>query len=123
MKHFKLEEFACKHCGQVQMDETFLEKLDELRERCGFPFVITSGYRCPEHNRVVSNTGLLGPHTTGRAADVKVRGRQAMLLIYEALDMGVFTGIGLNQKGTGRYVHLDTLANGPNSPRPTIWTY
>ena len=26
-----------------------MEMVDELRDRCGFPFVITSGYRSPQH--------------------------------------------------------------------------
>ena len=28
----------------------FLQKLDALREVCGFPFIITSGYRSPNHS-------------------------------------------------------------------------
>jgi zinc D-Ala-D-Ala carboxypeptidase len=35
-----------------------------------------------------------------------------------ALEAG-FTGIGVQQKGTGRFLHLDTLEN----LRPTVWSY
>ena len=31
------------------MKPLFLEMLDELRAKCGFPFTITSGYRDPKH--------------------------------------------------------------------------
>ena len=48
-KYFTLEEFACKHTGENNIDPTFVRRLDELRAVCGFPFVITSGYRDPSH--------------------------------------------------------------------------
>jgi len=48
-KHFRLEEFNCTHTNSNSMDEAFLHKLDELREKCGFPFKITSGYRDASH--------------------------------------------------------------------------
>lgn len=124
MKYFKLEEFTCKcGCGQAKMNQRFLEKLDALREDFGAPLLVTSGYRCPEYNQRVSNTGPDGPHTTGHAADLAVRGPLAMELLEAALVRGGFTGVGLNQKGTARFVHLDDLPNEPNRPRPTIWTY
>jgi zinc D-Ala-D-Ala carboxypeptidase len=104
------------------IDTVFLEKLDELRERCGFPFVISSGYRCPTHNAAVSSTGKSGPHTTGRAADIAVSHGQAFTVLAEALQMG-FTGIGVQQKGGSRFIHLDMLPNGPGQPRPTVWSY
>jgi hypothetical protein len=34
-----------------------------------------------------------------------------------------FTGIGVQQKGGGRFIHLDNLPNGPGQPRPTVWSY
>ena len=43
MKYFELEEFNCQHTGNNEMKPEFLEKLDQLRHNCGFPFVITSG--------------------------------------------------------------------------------
>ena len=49
MKYFTVDEFNCQHTGENQMDPEFMEKVDKLREHCGFPFVITSGYRSPDH--------------------------------------------------------------------------
>ena len=43
-ENFKLEEFACKHCGYNFIDNNFVNKLQELRTECDFPFIITSGY-------------------------------------------------------------------------------
>lgn len=126
LRYFQPSEFACKglNCcgGAVRMDHAFLLEIDELRHRCGFPFIITSGYRCPIHNAKVSSTGSTGPHTTGRAADIAVSHANALKLIREALAMG-FTGIGVQQKGGGRFIHVDNLPNAPGQPRPTVWSY
>ncbi len=48
-KYFTREEFVCQYTGTNKIKDEFIEKLDELREACGFPFIITSGYRSPSH--------------------------------------------------------------------------
>lgn len=107
------------------MDDSFVRKLDDLRERLGFPLIINSGYRCPDHNERVSNTGRNGPHTTGHAADVKVYGRQAFELVTHCTLGGWMRGIGLRMHGNHarRFVHLDDLDSSSGRFRPTIWTY
>lgn len=120
-KYFSIEELKCKHCGKLNMSLVFVERLDTLRERVGFPLVISSGYRCPEHNNAVSNTGLNGPHTKS-AVDIAVDRAKARIVLREALLME-FSGIGIQQKGTGRFIHLDDLPNAPGQPRPTVWSY
>lgn len=122
VKHFRPEEFACRHCGKVEMNEVFVSKLDAMRGQCDFPFVVTSGYRCPDHNEAVSTTGRDGPHTTGRAADIAVSGAAAYRVLSMCQRFGI-TGIGVQQKGSGRFLHLDDLENGPGCPRPWIWSY
>jgi uncharacterized protein YcbK (DUF882 family) len=79
--------------------------------------IVTSGYRCPEHNQNVSSTGPDGPHTTGKAVDIGVSGTDAYDLALLAMQMGV-KGIGINQKGTGRFIHFDFAR-----PQFTIWSY
>jgi uncharacterized protein YcbK (DUF882 family) len=120
-KHFKHHEFSCKHCGENKMEDSFVDKLDALREECGFPLRLTSAYRCPEHNMRVSTTGPDGPHTTGRAVDIAVRGPQAYRVVALAAKHG-FTGIGVHQKGAVRFIHLDDLFP-PLHPRPNVWSY
>ena len=122
LRYFSLDEFACKHCHQNLIDPVFVQELDDLRHQLGFPLVISSGYRCPEHNAKVSSTGRTGPHTTGRAADIAVTHGRAYEVLQTALLMK-FTGIGVNQKGTARFIHLDNLPNAPGQPRPTVWSY
>lgn len=122
IKHFKPSEFAC-HCGDcgsdgTEMDMRFIRRLDALRKLYGAAMQVTSGYRCPAHNNRVSSTGLTGPHTTGRAADIGVSGSAALELVL----LSNFGGLGINQKGphNKRFIHLDDL-EGPTRPR--IWSY
>ena len=94
-----------------------------LRERLGFPLIITSAYRSPEHNAAVGGrTG--SAHLAGRAVDVAVYGQEAHALVRWAMLLG-FTGIGVSQRGERekRFVHLDDLPPSPGTPRPWIWTY
>ncbi len=127
MRYFKYSEFDCKDpdisgvgTGEKFMVMDFLERIDELRHRCGFPFVITSGYRTPEYNMKVSNSGAKGPHTTGKAADIEAKiGREKYIILKHAMTLG-FTGIGIART----YIHLDTLGGAESSQsRPWVWTY
>lgn len=119
-RFFSEEELQCKCCNKNGMQDNFMKKVEALRLACGFPFTVTSAYRCSKHNASVSATGVNGPHTTGRSIDIGVRGEQAMKLVQKAVELG-FTGIGVSQKGTGRFIHLDDLTDG--YPRPNIWSY
>jgi len=87
VKHFKTSEFDCQHTGENRMEKDFLSKLDELREYCGFPFVITSGYRSPSHP-LEAVKEIPGTHAH--------------------LEHG-FTGIGV----AGDFIHLDTRGTLP----------
>jgi uncharacterized protein YcbK (DUF882 family) len=125
-KYFNQFEFACR-CGTCgsdgdEMHEVFMAKLNHIRELCDFPFIITSGYRCPAYNNRVGSTGFDGPHTTGRAADILMNGEQAHKLL---MMIGYrMTGIGISQRGPHekRFIHLDDLIR-PHHPRPWIWSY
>ena len=112
-KYFNWTEFDCKHTGLNEMDPAFVDKLDILREVCGFPFVITSGYRDKTHPEEAKKS-TPGTHSSGIAADIAVNsGAQRRLLVQKALELG-FTGIGVAKT----FVHVDT-----RTTRPTMWTY
>lgn len=104
-------------CGMLPRKKAML-RLQYARELTHFPWIITSAARCPEYNAKVSSTGLTGPHTTGLAFDIGVQGEQAYAVL-SALLKASFTGIGINQKGTGRFIHGDLIVIG----RPMIWSY
>jgi zinc D-Ala-D-Ala carboxypeptidase len=117
-KNFTKKEFDCKFSGENFMQEEFMNKLQELRDMYGKPMKITSGYRSRNHPSERSKDGI-GPHVQGLAADIAVQGADAHRLVGMAIALG-FTGIGVNQKGNGRFIHLDLVKS---SIRPTIWSY
>lgn len=116
--NFKRSEFACQHCGSEGIKEELVAKLQELRNLYGKPMTITSGYRCPLHP-VERKKNAPGTHAEGIAADVGVQGEAAIELLHKAITVG-FKGIGVQQKGTGRFIHLD-IGTGPT--RPALWSY
>ena len=112
-KHFDISEFRCRETGENDMDESFIHMLDELRERCGFSFAITSGYLSVKHTAERSKEKG-GTHTLGIAVDIAVsNGEQRMKIVREALEMG-FGGIGVART----FVHVDMRAT-----TPVMWTY
>ena len=95
------------------MKPEFLFKLDALRESCGFPFVITSGYRSPDHP-IEAVKEIPGTHAQGIAADIKItNSAHRYTIIREALAHG-FTGLGV----AGDFIHVDTRGT-----VPVIWVY
>lgn len=116
---FSNHELSCRHCGLNHMNDAFMQKLVRMRTELDFPFPLSSAYRCPTYNNTVSSTGFNGPHTTGRAVDIMVSGKQAFDIVSRAAEFG-FTGIGVKQKGANRFIHLDDL---DIDLRPWIWSY
>jgi len=126
--HFVPADMRCKcGCGVLLIDEDHMDRLEYLRSKCQFPLIVTSGYRCPQHNLAVAETGLAGPHTTGKATDFSIEGERAYLLVTFALSCEPpchMSGVGIGQRdGTPRLVHLDSLTAADGFPRPRIWTY
>lgn len=113
--NFKEYEFRCRHCGQQDMKPEFMERLQALRDVYQRPMPITSGYRCENHP-IEKAKAEPGMHSTGLACDVGVQGADAHELMRLAFHLG-FTGIGVQQKGLGRFVHLDLR------PTPMVWSY
>lgn len=112
----------CRHTGLLRMAPDFLDKIQTLRNIYGFPMYGTSGYRHPTHP-IEAAKASPGPHSTGRAADFGCSHESSFRLLEAIVKSGLFTGIGLHQKGTGRFIHVDDLPESPGMPRPTTWTY
>ena len=53
------------------------------------------------------------------AVDITIRGEDAYKLIQVALEHGV-PRIGVNQKGSSRFIHLD---GDTSKPSPVFWSY
>ena len=113
MRYFKLSDFDCQETGNNEMSEEFLEKLDELRHKCGFPFIITSGYRDKTHS-IEARKAKAGTHARGIASDIRINnGNEAYDIIKNAQSMG-FNGIGVAKS----FIHVDIRKG-----MPVIWCY
>lgn len=113
--NFNKSEFDCKETGENEMQHDFMFKLQQLRTAYGKPMKITSGYRSLRHSIEARKT-TIGTHPQGMAADIAVNGADAIRLLELAIRMG-FNGIGIQQKGNARFIHLDTR------PIPAMWSY
>ena len=113
LKYFTLDEFDCQHTGANEMDAEFLRRLDALRDACGFPFRITSGYRHPSHP-IEAKKKKSGTHSQGIAADIAVvDASQRRILVAKALQLG-FNGVGVARG----FIHVDT-----RETTPVLWLY
>ncbi|HUT04247.1 MAG TPA: D-Ala-D-Ala carboxypeptidase family metallohydrolase [bacterium] len=86
-EHFNLREFQCPCCALVKLDSRLITALESLRANIGGkPIIVTSGYRCSDHNKMLCGA-INSDHLHGWAADIVVRGMDAheIALAAEAL--------------------------------------
>lgn len=109
-KNFNREEFACGHCGRLDvLDIELVRCLQRLRDIVGKPLVIVSGYRCCAGNRQVGGVEY-SQHLFGRAADIHAGYATAR----QCRSAG-FSGVGIR---SGKVVHVDLL---PLKTNPTAY--
>lgn len=119
MKYFKISEFDSPDSpgSGSNMDEEFLRILDDIREDCGFPFIINSGFRTPTHNEEVGGKPS-SAHLSGLAVDIKTSSRKNQLII---LIESIYKGIDRFGLATnGSYIHIDY---NKDLPHPALWYY
>jgi len=119
--YFKPKELQCKFTGEEGFDPDFLVKLNVIREECGFSFPLSSAYRSPQHP-IEARKERLGAHTYGKAVDILANGENALEIIRVALKHDI-KRIGIQQKGGGRFIHLDDCTEEEGFPSPAIWSY
>jgi uncharacterized protein YcbK (DUF882 family) len=125
--NFSHAEMRCSQTGMCRLDDEFMDKLQKLREAVGKPLTITSGYRSIDHTieaAKIEDSKPAGSHTTGKAVDVACERGFAYQVLFAAIKLG-FTGIGVQQSGSRRFLHLDTVGVDDNFhvPRPALWSY
>lgn len=116
-EHFNVQEFKCK-CGknhEIKIDETLINFLEMLFPVLGAKWcIVSSGYRCREHDKRVGGSGY-GQHTTGRAADVcffdeENKPISSKIVSCKAQDLGIPGIANINKKFN--FIHLDTRTSG-----------
>lgn len=123
-EHFNSREFECPCCRYALIDTNLPRVLEDLRRLIGRPVDITSGYRCPSHNKDVKG-GEFSRHLLGCAADVSWAGagidlkdakfRDELVKRAELSNSHIY-GIGWGQY----YIHIDTDVT---RKKLTQWTY
>lgn len=116
--NFKKAEFKCP-CGKCNgygngIATTLVETLQELRNKYG-KLQITSGYRCPAHNKAVGGS-TNSKHTKGQAADFYLNGfnnqSNRVNMVNELKKTKYYnysyTNVNGNHPNMGNVVHLDT---------------
>lgn len=113
-KYFSEREFACHHCWQLPkggLEPNLIRILDEARERAGVPIIVSSGYRCLEHNRAIGGAAQ-SYHMRGMAADVysnDISSDELHEVIYKVMQgLGIKGGHQYYPPGRGDFVHVDT---------------
>tara|TARA_R100001198_G_scaffold93628_1_gene74918 strand:- start:930 stop:1424 length:495 start_codon:yes stop_codon:yes gene_type:complete len=102
LKYFEDSEFIDTKSGHHKMNREFLLKLDALRARCGFPLIINSGYRSPNHPDEIFKKKP-GTHARGIAVDISAWNlKKKKIILKHAKALG-FKGIGVYPG----HVHLD----------------
>ena len=115
--HFNVQEFKCK-CGDTHdtlISGELIDKLEQLYTALNCSkIIVTSGYRCPTHDKNVGGTST-GQHTKGTAADICCYGQDGQpisskLVCCKAQELG-FTGIA-NIDSSYQYTHVDVRNTG-----------
>lgn len=109
-ENFKSTEFDCHGngcCSTTLIDDDLVKYVQKIRDHFGKPITVTSGYRCPTHNKNIG--GATGSrHSKGQAADIVVSGVAPAEVAKYAESIGI-KGIGLYETNKdGHFTHVDT---------------
>jgi hypothetical protein len=87
----------------VGVSDKLMEKIDLLRDKCGFAIVITSGVRTASYNSTLEDSVSNSAHLKGLAVDLLCTdSKKRYRMLQVAFELG-FTRIGLGKN----YLHLD----------------
>ena len=96
------------------MDEEFLQRLDQARAFADIPFIINSAYRSPNHPLSIKNPS--SSHIKGLAVDIKATDNATRFKIIDALIFVGFKRIGI----ADTFIHVDMDYD---KRQEIIWTY
>ena len=117
-KNFTRAEFGCRcGCDTNEISDDLIDYAQDIRDECGFPLPVTSGYRCPNH-KIERSKKQPGTHAKGLAVDFGISGAQARIVARIAL-VKSRGGVGINQKGIARFIHVDIGKDRTGN----FWTY
>lgn len=115
IRYFKPREFDSpdQRDSGLWMDEALMRRLDALRDKLGYPLVVSSGFRSRRHNLKVGGAPD-SAHCLGLAVDLLCGSDDRRYsLISSALALG-FTRVGIYPS----HLHLDLRLD---KPQQVIW--
>jgi uncharacterized protein YcbK (DUF882 family) len=119
-KNFTTKEFECKcklaSCVNQKISKELVDKIQKAREEFGSSLIITSGYRCLEHNTAIGSRPT-SQHVLGRGADLTCKDNDKLFEILEKY----FLAIGDARISIGNrsnFIHVDT-----RSDKKRRWLY
>lgn len=109
IRYFTREEFRC-HCGGKHCDgfpaepeEKLIRLADRVRTHFGVPVTVSSGVRCPVHNKAVGGVSN-SRHLSGKAMDFSVRGFSSSAVVPYVQSL---TGVRYAYAIDHSFVHMD----------------
>ena len=121
MLHFESHEFDCPNLPNsgINMDDAFLQMLDDARSIAGIPFNITSGYRTKDRNKLVGGVSN-SSHLVGKAVDIAVGSGGERYIVLNALIQAGFRRLGVAKT----FIHADSDSIDQGGAKPnSVWTY
>jgi uncharacterized protein YcbK (DUF882 family) len=113
--NFSLDEFRCRHCGDVNAANAhaLAQRLQQVRDVYG-PMKIVSGFRCQVHNELIGGK-TFSQHLVGLAADLECDNDPDRYRLLKLLIDFHFPRIGIG----AHIIHADigTITG------PLIWVY
>ena len=103
-QYFTPEEKTGSQGTIADLKPDFVDKMDIGRKESGIPWVITSGYRTPEHNSLIGGSPTSG-HLTRDSVDVRARNWVEVGKIVDGARKAGITGITVYRES--KHVHLD----------------
>lgn len=115
-KYFLPRELKCKcnkkSCNAKDIDNNFLNILDNIRQQFGDPMKINSCLRCKYHNNMIGGSPK-SQHLLGKAADIQMNNDDMYRFLNICLANGI-KGIGI----ANGWLHID-IRDGEDKE----WTY
>lgn len=113
--NFKVREFICPCCHKEGITDELVFHLQLVHDMLPVHrvMIVTSGYRCEEHNKEVKGVEN-SAHTKGLAADIKYDDSSHKFMLIDAFIKVGFKRIGIYE--TFIHVDLDTT-----KPQKVIW--
>lgn len=120
-RNLSRHELACRHCGKLIVHPHLPVTFQQVRDFCSLtlgrdvPLIVTSGYRCPVHNRAEGGVED-STHVKGMAIDmyspvVKVKQLHDLILRgHHEMRFSHLGGLGYYPKRG--FVHIDVLKDG-----------